>query len=575
MTTRERLQKVFKHSRMFRSIPSSCIEALNPQTGTIKEGDLLFQEGESADFAYVIEAGILGLFSGGLEHTTCCFRKVVQGDLVGEYGLFCDQPRSASAIALTDLKYFQFGKEDLQQMLHQSADFQTQLLASLAEAASIGRDPRQSPLNTILIHNVHPESLLTRQVLVELASHLRSQAGKTIALENPVITRHCSSEAELHHQLTEATKARDLQVLITDDPLAVSWRNQKLIDRLVILSDGTVDHADLPSRMDSEAILVRLWPMEQDCPSTQGWFSDKSFAFVLNIKAAKQSHLERLARTVLRLQNILVLGGGGARGFAHVGAIAALQELPVDDIDMVMGVSIGALVSSLAAFELTAQQILGHLERVIIDAKPYTITIPRDSLFSLSNSQRELAAFFGCSMIQDSWLVLQCFSTNLSTNQLQAWTAGDIPTAVIASMSVPGIFPPVEDATGELHVDGGILNNLPIAPARHLTDGRIIAISLDVEPDSANQYGVNRQRRRPSLGKTIINAMMCASHAASQSQEQLADVVLRPEIGHYPFMEWKSYSQIFEAGYNHARSQLPSSLASGNTPQTPSKPSSL
>lgn len=554
----ERLQQVFASSRLFRTIPPECLEALNPLPLSLLEGQLLFQEGDAAKLAYVIESGILGLFNGPLSPSTAWFRKVVRGDLVGEYGLLGDEPRSASAIALTDLNVFGFNLENLRQLLSLSEELQSLLITTLADAASIGRDPRRSALGTILIHNASPDSPLTQLVLEGLPEELISIGAGAISLGEGPLVSPSTNEADLHLALTQATGAGMSRVFLTQAPELLSSRNQKLLDRLVILTDGTADHIQIPDPIKAECILVRLWPSDQERPCTKPWCGGRRVSFVLNVRAGQRSHLQRLARTVLRRQNVLVLGGGGARGFAHVGTIAALQDCKALDIDMVMGVSIGALVSSLTAFDLKADEILGHLERVIIRSRPYSLILPRQSLFSLANSERELRAFFGPSQVEDSWLVLQCFSTNLSTNQLQAWTSGDIPTAVLASMSVPGIFPPVEDATGHLHVDGGILNNLPIAPARALTDGRIIAVSLDVEPDSANNYGPDRQRRRPSLAKTLINAMMCASHSTSQSQERLADLVLRPEIGHIPFLEWKSYLQSFEAGYKHARENLSS-----------------
>lgn len=553
---RERLRRVFSSSRLFRTIPPECLEALNPHPLSLAEGQLLFEEGDRAELAYVIESGILGLFNGPLSPSTAWFRKVVRGDLVGEYGLLGDEPRSASAIALTDLSVFGFNLEALRRLLSLSEELQSLLITTLADAASIGRDPRRSALGTILIHNASPDSPLTKRVLEELPAELIGQSSEAISLSGGSVLSPSTSEAALHQELTQATGSGQVQVFLTQSPELLSSRNQKLLDRLVVLTDGRADHVQSSDPIKADSILVRLWPGGEERPSSKPWCSNGHVSFVLNVRAGQLSHLQRLARTVLRRQNVLVLGGGGARGFAHVGTIAALQDRRTDDIDMVMGVSIGALVASLAGFDLKAEEILGHLERVIIHSRPYSLTLPRQSLFSLFNSERELKAFFGSSRIEDSWLPLQCFSTNLSTNQLQAWSNGDIPTAVVASMSVPGIFPPVEDTKGHLHVDGGILNNLPIAPARALTDGRIIAVTLDAEPDSANNYGPGRLRRRPSLAKTLINSMMCASHATSQSQERLADLVLRPEIGHIPFLEWKSYAQSFEAGYSHARKAL-------------------
>ncbi|CAK6690625.1 hypothetical protein BBFGKLBO_00856 [Synechococcus sp. CBW1107] len=246
----------------------------------------------------------------------------------------------------------------------------------------------------------------------------------------------------------------------------------------------------------------------------------------------------------------------GARGLAPIGALAAMEEVGLDETDVVMGVSIGSLVASLLAFGLSSGEILSQLERVIIRSSPYNLTLPRDALFTLANPRREMELFFGPTRLQDCWLRLHCFSTNLSRNRLQAWCLGSIPTAVITSMSMPGSFPPVEDSRGDLHVDGGILNNLPIAAARGLSDGRVIAVSLDVDPDTADQDSPDRKRRRSSIARTIISAMMCTSHSQSRAQENLADLVLKPEIGAYPLLGWKSYREIVLADQGHARSRL-------------------
>ncbi|WP_370566453.1 patatin-like phospholipase family protein [Cyanobium sp. LEGE 06113] len=188
--------------------------------------------------------------------------------------------------------------------------------------------------------------------------------------------------------------------------------------------------------------------------------------------------------------------------------------------------------------------------------------MPRGSLFTLRNSRLELERFFGSARLQDSWLPLRTFSTNLATNQLQGWGSGDIATAVIASMSVPGIFPPVADGQGQLNVDGGILNNLPVAEARRRSNGRVVALSLDPDPELSAEAGADSaaergsERQPPSLGRTIIDAMMCGSHATTRAQERLADVILRPDIGSFPFLDWKRYQEIHTVGYEEAIRQL-------------------
>jgi NTE family protein len=572
------LASALSGSGLLAGLDPAAIMALAPGHGRIEEGHELFRRGEPGRHAYLVLQGVLGLHTGEASRPGSFFRKVVAGELVGEYGPLSGEPRSASALALTVVDYLEFERSQLEQLLQCQPCLQSRFIAALAEAASIGRNPGSMALETIVLHLASPGSALTAAALAQLPTQLRQLCGQLGILSDLALDglepdgagvdagdaadgEH-DPEARLHARLIEATRTGRPQLIVNRDPRAVSRRNRLLIDRLLILCDGEASRIDLPETADGEALLVRLWPLEQQQPRSRDWASGQSFAQVLNLQPGRPAHLARLARAALRRQHVLVLGGGGARGFAHVGALAALEELGLRDFDMVMGVSIGSLVASLAAFELPAAEIFANLERVIIKARPYSFTLPRGSLFTLRNSRVELERFFGSAGIQDSWLPLRCFSTNLSTNQLETWSTGPIPDAVIASMSVPGIFPPVEDARGHRHVDGGILNNLPVAAARRASDGRVVAISLDPDPGAATPAGGDAAavaaapRTPPSLGRTIIDAMMCGSHAATQAQERLADLILRPDIGAFPFLDWKRYREIYAEGYATAQACL-------------------
>jgi NTE family protein len=559
-------------SGLFDGVAADQILGLAPGHGRLEEGGVLFRQGDPGQHAYLLLRGILGLQAGGQRQGNTYFRKVVAGELVGEYGPLCGEPRSASAVALTAIDYLQLDRDQLLALLEANPSLQTRFISSLAEAASIGRQPGRVALETIVIHDASPGSALTAAALAQLPDDLQRLSPGLPGLEDLIVhteTRERQAddaEAELHGRLVEISRSGQPQVLFTRDPSAISRRNRLLIDRLLILCDGQAVAITPPEVVGDDALLVRLWPQQDSWPRSQPWVSDHAFAQVLNVQPQQRRHRDRLARAVLRRQNVLVLGGGGARGFAHIGALAALEELGIDDLDMVMGVSIGSLVAALAAFELPATEILANLERVIIKARPYSFTLPRDSLFTLRNSRRELERFFGAAGIEDSWLPLRCFSANLSTNKLHSWHSGPIPTAVIASMSVPGIFPPVVDGQGQMHVDGGILSNLPVAEGRRTSDGRVIAISLDPDPDAqpapnpgSGEGGASAEK--PSIGRTIINALMCGSHAEGQLQERQADLILRPAIGSIPFLDWKRYRESYAMGYAAAHSALGRSVS--------------
>lgn len=570
------LARALAGSGVLAGLDPSRITALGPHHLAIEEGGLLFWQGDAGEHAYLVLRGVVGLHTGAEAQPDGFFRKVVPGELVGDYGPLSGEPRSASALALTPVEVLQFDGDQLKRLLECEPGVPSRFITALAEAASVGRDPGRMPLQTIVIHDACPGSALTKAVrrllpeqLLRLSRGLNGLNDLSVveleaagAQANGGDAADADAEAALHERLVNATRTGRPEVIISDDPSALSRRNRLLVDRLLILCEGEAASLRLPQTEAGDALLVRLWPAGEQEPRSREWATAQPFAQVLNLKPGRPEHLERLARATLRRQRVLVLGGGGARGFAHIGALAAIEELGLRDFDMVMGVSIGALVASLVAFDLPAAEILSNLERVIIKARPYSFTLPRGSLFTLHNSRLELERFFGSARLQDSWLPLRTFSTNLSTNQLQGWSSGDIATAVIASMSVPGIFPPVADGRGHLNVDGGILNNLPVAEARRRSNGRIVAMSLDPDPAPGAGPGAETggelrgERQPPSLGRTIIDAMMCGSHATNRAQERLADVLLRPDIGGFPFLDWKRYREIHAVGYEDARQRL-------------------
>jgi NTE family protein len=114
----------------------------------------------------------------------------------------------------------------------------------------------------------------------------------------------------------------------------------------------------------------------------------------------------------------------------------------------------------------------------------------------------------------------------------------------------------VVDGAGQRHVDGGILNNLPIGAGRRCSDGRVVAISLDPDPNGHPPPGPSPAATGAGLGRTIIDALMCGSHAAGQAEERLADVLLRPDILRFPFLDWSQHRAIHAEGYRAAKQRL-------------------
>jgi len=533
-----------RQSPLFAELDPTVLSTSGWQLECLEDGQLLFAEGEQAEAVFIVISGVLGLFTGLRRADNPLFRKVFRGDLVGEYALLCGEPRSASAVALTTVTFVRLSPAGFEGLLAACPGLQRAMLQRLALQASRGRQVNRPAPTTIVVVLAEGAGGEARAVLVDLLAavrgHWQAQGGQMI--------EGLAGGAGLEDALIEALEAQRPTLCVLDRAAGLSPRHRQLIDRLVVITDGAACDPVPAGESWQEPVLVRAWPGTTGQLATAPSPGLAGVAQVINVRAGDRAHSQRLMRCVLGIPTVLVLGGGGARGFAHIGVLAALEELADEPIDMVLGVSFGALVGSLFAFEHSAAAVLANLERVIIRSRPYSPVLSRRSLFSLDRSYRELKRFFGAAGMHDGWRPFQCFSTNLSRNSLHTWSDGELCTAVIASKSIPGVFRPVLDGAGQVHVDGGVLNNLPVDRARALSAGRVIAVTLDAEAQPASAV--------PTIPKAIVDSMMCASHASALQVEAQATLMLRPDVCSYSFLDWQSYRQIHAAGYTCAKAAL-------------------
>ena len=188
----------------------------------------------------------------------------------------------------------------------------------------------------------------------------------------------------------------------------------------------------------------------------------------------RMSDFSRLARVLTGSAVGLVLGGGGARGAAHVGTIRAMTEAGIP-IDMVGGTSIGSLIGALWADETDVSCLrrravewssgMARLWRTVVD-----LTYPFTAMFTGSGFNRCIESVFSDCQIEDLWIPYFCITTDLTASKMRVHTHGSLWRYVRSSMSLSGYLPPLCDpADGHLLLDGGYVNNLPADVMKVLT----------------------------------------------------------------------------------------------------------
>lgn len=237
----------------------------------------------------------------------------------------------------------------------------------------------------------------------------------------------------------------------------------------------------------------------------------------------------------------LALGGGAARGTAHLGVLRALEENAIP-LHAIAGTSIGAVVAALYAFgkkpdeiyEVAREMSMGKLSGFTLKKKGFSTT---DRLESLMIEQ------LGDVNIEDALMPLAVIATNLYTGQKTIFTHGNLAKAVAASAAVPGIFIPVE-IDGVEYVDGGLVENVPVSALKPLGANTVIAVNLS---------GNNHYPPPNSAMEVVSNALDIAINGKTKEQVRKAGAVIELDLWHFSRMDTREVTdELIDAGYQEA-----------------------
>ena len=255
---------------------------------------------------------------------------------------------------------------------------------------------------------------------------------------------------------------------------------------------------------------------------------------------------------------------------AHIGVIKALHELSIP-IDHVGGSSMGAIVGGQAAMEWTWDEMLAYNEREWTSRRlRFELTVPTVSVFSGQHARRILDDTFGSWRIEDFTLPYFCTTVNLSRFRLAVHHDGPAAHWIRASASAPGLWPPVVDEDGDLHIDGGQLNNVPTDVMRLRHSGPIIAVDVcavqsamtvpgGVEPPVGIRHLLLRRRFRhrfPTLVDTLNRCALLGSLQQRETAAEQADVYLMPDLASVGFSGFGRIREAVDIGYHAAMESL-------------------
>jgi NTE family protein len=521
----------------------------------------LFSQGDPGDALYIVTSGRLAIMVEALNRSELV-AELGPGDTVGEMALVSGEPRMGTAVAVRDTELLCLAKSAFDRLVEHHPRILKPIATLLVER--LRRTTRRaSPLHAprtlalIPLDALGPCTLLT----TTLAQAFERMKLKVRALD-------CSA-AGLNTEWYHAVETADDLTLYQGEAAASPWTRLciRQADRvlLVAATGGMAEAASSvqPLLEGRPARSVDLVIVETTAGAARLPPLAKQIEVHLRhrVRFDRGSDIARLARLLTNRAIGLVLSGGGARGLAHIGVIRALRSAGLP-IDLVGGTSMGAIVGAGLALEWDDGELRERMRDAFVGTGPLRdLAVPLIAFFKGRNVTRLLRKHFGEARIEDLHLPYFCVSSNLTTGETMVHRTGALWRAIRASLSIPGMLPPVVEK-GDVLVDGGVLNNLPVDIMRAIGRGSVVGVdvaanralaSANIDLETASWWRLLRadRRRVPWLLSTLIRAGTVSSDAQAASNQHEADIVITPPLEQVELLDWSGFDHIVELGYRH------------------------
>jgi predicted acylesterase/phospholipase RssA/CRP-like cAMP-binding protein len=570
----------------------------------LRGGETLMREGEPGDSMYAVTGGRLRSFVKLPDGSEQVVGEIGVGEWVGEMALIAGRDRSATVRAIRDTELLRITRHGFGTLIAERPDAMLELTQEIVLRMSklMHTSPHDTRIRTIAVLATGPgvplESIrddFTRALRAfgpvmwldrsRFDSELGEGSADTVADAGPDSRRIDAWQSE------QESVHRFVVYEAHDDAAAWSARCIRQADRIVLVgradgssSPGTGERRLADLRNEAPIATQELVLLHGDrvrTPSgTEAWLDGRNLVRHTHVRMGHRPDFDRLARFLAGRAIGVVLGGGGARGFAHIGVLRALTEARIP-VDVVGGVSMGAIIAAQFAMGWDHETMVAENRAGIAEGKfGRDVTLPLISLNSGRRFGKVLTSFFDDTHIEDLWLPYLCVSCNLTTASAVTHQRGRLTRAVMASNAAPAIFPPVVE-DGDLLVDGGLINNEPGDIVKAVCGGPVIVVNVSpaddagmhlADPELPSPWTVLGRRlspfrdavEHPGIAAMIMRSLMVGSRSKSRDVEHMADYYLRPPIEGFRVDDYKKIEEIVDVGYLYAKDQIASwSLAVG------------
>lgn len=524
-------------------------------------GATLFEPGEDANQLYFLKTGRLGAFRREEGQEPQFLGVIRPGEPAGEMALVGGTAHSANMVALRDSEVLSLRREDFFEAAEQDPTVMLELSRLMIRRA------RQAQTHAAIgdpsvfgFIAVEPGAAI--RPIVERLARCIETLGYSVTVEGGeslLAPTEWFGNVEREHDF----------VLYVAEADETAWKHVvgRQVDRLFRVGRGErappasiPSYASGPLQAQRLVDLILLQSANLSRPTgSEAWMAATQAARLFHLRENGLADLQRLARVLTGQSVGLVLSGGGARAYAHIGAIQAMRERGVP-IDFVGGASMGAIVAAGIAMGWDDGELEARIQKAFVDTSPLDdIAFPMIAMTRGEKVRARLDEHFGTVDISDLWLPFFCVSSNLTSGAYQLHRTGDLQSALRATISLPGVLPPATE-NGAVLVDGAVMKNFPADVMRSFQLGPIVGVDVTrgrsitaediVAPPSLWSWITSGEwRKGPPIVALLMRAATVTTGRDLAAAREATDVLITPKLEGVDIRDWRAFEPAVKAGY--------------------------
>ena len=553
---------------------------------SLPAGWALLSAGEPPDGVYFLVSGSLAAFRPVDRGGHQLLGYIRPGEPVGEMAMIAREPHTASVYAIRDSEILRLSPAAFEMLVHAHPTMMEHIARLMLTRARANNkpSPRADP-------KIYAFVSTSPTIDLKLRARTLQTALKRLGARAVIITEDDApalSEGGMNSAWFDTLEQKNDAVFLVTPIADTPWYRTciRQADRIWYFAraDARPSVPLLPPEEPSPARQFRLVDvvllhhgMDRKAATTDEWRTACEASRLFHWRGVEDSDAARLARVIARRSVGLVLSGGGARAYAHIGVVRALREAGLP-FDVIGGTSMGAVIAACAAMGWDDNEIETRIRKAFVESNPLgDYMLPVVGLVRGKRVDDRLRDNFGETLIEDLEMPFFAVSTNLVAGAVRVHRAGSLRRALRASISLPGILPPVVEGDHELLVDGAVLKNFPVDVLKDMHRGPIIGVDvarrdgIDIEdfrdpPGFFGWVAAHGFQAAPPIASLLMRAATLA--VDPWDGRSGADLLIAPEMPDIDMRDWKRFDEAVTAGYEAAVAALQRPHGLFNAPET-------